>query len=89
VGGGQHLHGLDVQVGLVEAVEQDQPVGPGPTSCPASLVRELKYGLSLTATGTGQGLGNLRERAESLGGRAEIQSAPGEGTRVRVRIPPP
>ena len=41
------------------------------------------------ATGTGQGLGNLRERAESLGGRAEIQSAPGEGTRVRVRIPPP
>jgi DNA-binding NarL/FixJ family response regulator len=41
----------------------------------------------LTATGTGQGLGNLRERAEGLGGRAEIQSAPGEGTRVRVRIP--
>jgi signal transduction histidine kinase len=39
------------------------------------------------ATGTGQGLRNLRERAEGLGGRAEIQSAPGEGTRVRVRIP--
>ena len=43
------------------------------------------------ATGTGRPGpgGNLRERAESLGGRAEIQSAPGEGTRVRVRIPPP
>jgi signal transduction histidine kinase len=40
-----------------------------------------------TGTGTGQGLRNLRERAEGLGGRAEIQSAPGEGTRVRVRIP--
>jgi signal transduction histidine kinase len=39
------------------------------------------------ATGTGQGLGNLRERAESLGGRAEIHSVPGEGTKVRITIP--
>jgi len=38
-------------------------------------------------TGTGQGLHNLRERAERLGGRAEIHSIPGEGTRVRVTIP--
>jgi signal transduction histidine kinase len=37
--------------------------------------------------GTGQGLRNLRERAERLGGRAEIDSTPGEGTRVRVTIP--
>jgi signal transduction histidine kinase len=35
----------------------------------------------------GQGLRNLRERAEALGGRADIASAPGEGTRVRVTIP--
>jgi signal transduction histidine kinase len=35
----------------------------------------------------GQGLGNLRERARSLGGRAEIDSAPGQGTRVRVTLP--
>jgi signal transduction histidine kinase len=40
-----------------------------------------------TATGTGQGLRNLRERAERLGGQAEIHSALGEGTRVRVTIP--
>jgi two-component system, NarL family, sensor histidine kinase DevS len=39
------------------------------------------------ATGAGQGLRNLRERAEALGGRAEIDSTPGEGTRVRVAIP--
>ncbi len=39
------------------------------------------------ATGTGQGLRNLRERAEGLGGRAEIHSTPGQGTRVRVTIP--
>jgi signal transduction histidine kinase len=37
--------------------------------------------------GTGQGLRNLRERAEGLGGRAEIDSTPGQGTRVRVTIP--
>ena len=40
-----------------------------------------------TATGTGQGLRNLKERAGGLGGRAEIHSAPGQGTRVRVTIP--
>jgi signal transduction histidine kinase len=38
-------------------------------------------------SGGGQGLRNLRERAAALGGRAEITSAPGEGTRVRVTIP--
>jgi signal transduction histidine kinase len=38
------------------------------------------------ATGAGQGLRNLRERAEALGGRAEIHSTLGEGTTVRVII---
>jgi signal transduction histidine kinase len=38
-------------------------------------------------TGAGQGLRNLRERATALGGRAEIHSALGEGTRVKVTIP--
>jgi two-component system, NarL family, sensor histidine kinase DevS len=37
--------------------------------------------------GAGQGLRNLQERAERLGGRAEIHSIPGQGTRVRVTIP--
>src|SRR5215218_8963431 len=39
------------------------------------------------ATGTGHGLRNVQERAERLGGQAEIHSIPGEGTRVRVTIP--
>jgi len=38
-------------------------------------------------TGTGQGLRNLRERAEHLGGQAQIHSAPGQGTQVRVTLP--
>jgi signal transduction histidine kinase len=39
------------------------------------------------ATGAGQGLRNLRERAEALEGRAEVDSTPGQGTRIRVTIP--
>jgi signal transduction histidine kinase len=39
------------------------------------------------AAGAGQGLRNLRERAERLGGRAELHSTVGEGTRVRITIP--
>jgi signal transduction histidine kinase len=35
------------------------------------------------------GLMGIRERAEILGGTATIDSAPGQGTRVQVRIPQP
>ena len=37
----------------------------------------------------GQGLGNLQERALAIGGRVELDSHPGEGTRVRVELPRP
>lgn len=39
------------------------------------------------AADRGHGLRGLRERAEELGGRAEIESAPGEGTTVSVSFP--
>jgi signal transduction histidine kinase len=35
----------------------------------------------------GRGLGNLHARAASLGGRLEIKSNPGEGTRVCLQLP--
>ena len=38
------------------------------------------------AAGRGRGLGNLRARAEALGGKIEIDSASGEGTRVRLEV---
>jgi signal transduction histidine kinase len=41
------------------------------------------------SNGAGQGLGNLRQRAERHGGRLEVESSPGEGTTVRFRIPRP
>ncbi|UKA49951.1 sensor histidine kinase [Arthrobacter sp. FW305-123] len=39
--------------------------------------------------GTGVGLQSLRERLAALDGRLEIESAPGEGTVVAVRVPLP
>jgi signal transduction histidine kinase len=36
---------------------------------------------------TGLGLGNMRRRAESLGGSLDIAPAPGGGTRVTLRVP--
>ena len=39
------------------------------------------------AGGAGHGLSNLRARAEQLDGELEIESEPGRGTWVRVRIP--
>jgi signal transduction histidine kinase len=38
---------------------------------------------------SGQGLRNLGARAQALGGRVEIDSRPGEGTRVRVQLRQP
>ncbi|HUQ33557.1 MAG TPA: ATP-binding protein, partial [Pyrinomonadaceae bacterium] len=35
----------------------------------------------------GNGLPNMRERAEQLGGRLEIVSSPGAGTRLTLRVP--
>jgi len=40
------------------------------------------------AAGTGgMGLNNIRDRAERLGGSAVVVSSPGEGTKVRVKVP--
>ena len=33
------------------------------------------------------GLANLRQRAEALGGELTIDSAPGAGTRLNIRVP--
>ncbi len=37
--------------------------------------------------GTGYGIASLRERVAALGGQLEVESAPGQGTAVAVRLP--
>jgi signal transduction histidine kinase len=44
-------------------------------------------GFDVDTTTQGMGLRNLRDRAESLGGKLEIRSTPAEGTTVRATIP--
>src|SRR3954452_18581240 len=39
------------------------------------------------AAAAGVGLAGLRDRAEEVGGAVDVTSAPGEGTRVTVRVP--
>jgi signal transduction histidine kinase len=43
-------------------------------------------GDNLESPRSGHGLRNLRERAARLGGILTIDSAPGTGTRVRLRL---
>jgi signal transduction histidine kinase len=40
-------------------------------------------------SGRGRGLANLRERTRQLGGELSIESSPGQGTRIRARVPLP
>lgn len=50
-------------------------------------VRDDGIGFDADGAGRGHGLGGIVERAELLGGRAEIGRAPGGGTLVRVVLP--
>ena len=56
----------------------------------AGIVLEIDYdgrGFDVDTTTWGMGLRNLRERAESLGGKLEIESTAGDGTTVRATFP--
>ena len=51
------------------------------------LVRDDGEGFATEQPAGGFGLVGMRERAELLGGRLEITSAPGQGTTVRAVLP--
>lgn len=44
-------------------------------------------GFAPTDAANGHGLGNLRHRAEALGGTCQVDSSPGQGTRVHIELP--
>ncbi len=52
-------------------------------------IKDDGVGFTEESINSGQGLRNLRERAESLGGRCEVASVPGNGTRITWTLPLP
>jgi PAS domain S-box-containing protein len=66
---------LDVTDGVLWGVVEDDGGGFDPEV------------VGRTTPSWGVGLRSMRERAEMLGGNARVESAPGSGTRVEVRVP--
>jgi signal transduction histidine kinase len=52
-------------------------------------VRDTGTGFDPAAPHPGTGLGHIRDRAAELGGTLDIDSAPGPGTTLTIRIPLP
>jgi signal transduction histidine kinase len=50
-------------------------------------IADCGKGFEISNSSTGNGLNNMRSRAEKLGGACEIVSAPGQGTRVAATVP--
>jgi len=50
------------------------------------VVQDDGKGFDTTGQSRGNGLGNMRRRVEALGGNVAIQSRPGEGTIVRLKL---
>jgi signal transduction histidine kinase len=74
-----HAHHASIEVGpaapdLLQVVVADDGIGLEPATVSGSAQRPL-------------GLASMRERAESLGGTLQVQSRPGSGARVVVRVP--
>lgn len=44
-------------------------------------------GLKHSSLRRGAGMFSMQERAEALGGEVRVESEPGKGTKVRVRLP--
>jgi signal transduction histidine kinase/ligand-binding sensor domain-containing protein len=51
------------------------------------LVQDDGKGFDPDGQSRGNGLGNMRRRAQAMGGNVTIQSRPGQGTTVRVKLP--
>lgn len=50
------------------------------------LVRDNGMGFDLNQVSKGNGLNNMRKRAEEMGGKLEIESGPGIGTSIQLKI---
>lgn len=100
IGNGHHDYPADVESALyfaaVEAMENAQRHGAaslvqitfGPFDGGVEIaVSDDGTGFDVSTTGEGPGLTGIRDRVEALGGNLDVNSAPGEGTTLRIRIP--
>jgi signal transduction histidine kinase len=72
----RHAQATEVGVTLV--------LGPGAVELEVS---DDGRGFDPAAPAAGSGLRGVRERCALLGGEVRLESAPGDGTRLRVRLP--
>ena len=72
------------RVTIADAVRRRSSSWSSPTTAPASTRPSRR---PETAAGGGFGLFSIRERLELLGGRMEVDAAPGRGTRVTIVAP--
>ena len=66
---------------------RDQGIGMSPAQLERAFERFYRADPSGNIPGTGLGLCLVKEIVELLGGRIELESAPGQGTCARVWIP--
>jgi len=79
-----------VSEAVTNAAKHAEASGVEVTLRAADSVVELEIaddGVGGADPGRGSGLTGLRDRVEALGGSIEIESPPGGGTSLRVRIP--
>ena len=70
------VHGVNFDL----AMRDDKPIGPGQE-------HDDGHGFDTAGAGGGQGLVTMAERAAIIPGVLTVQSAPGNGTEVKLVIP--
>jgi signal transduction histidine kinase len=67
--------------------DPDLAAGAGAAGAGSAGAGTARAGHDGGADGSGFGLRSLRERVEALSGSLELETAPGEGTVVAIRLP--
>jgi two-component system sensor histidine kinase BaeS len=78
---------IDVALGAENGIVQVDVADSGPGIAPEQRERIFRPFFSHDAQGTGLGLPIARELAVALGGRSEVDSRPGAGSRFRLVLP--
>ncbi len=81
-----HANALNVSIGLEVQTAAGHPASGSAASSVRLTVADDGAGFLQSAAGHGLGLTGIRERTRALGGSCSIVSAPGQGTRIEVRV---